>query len=97
MNDGPPTLLQLVPVQGDHRWESALSSVEERNSINLGGYYAADLGASMGSYPEVYRSLVWPVEGAIEKLSLELESIWSMRVQHRHQVCSGEDGGHGCE
>lgn len=55
MNDGPPTLLQLVPVQGDHRWESALSSVEERNSINLGGYYAADLGASMGSYPEAYR------------------------------------------
>lgn len=52
MNDVPPTLLQLVPVQGDHRWESTLSSVEERNSINLGGYYAADLGAGMGSYPE---------------------------------------------
>lgn len=57
MNDSPPTLLQLVPVQGDHRWESALSSVEERNSINLGGCYAEALGASMGSYPEAYRKL----------------------------------------
>lgn len=50
MNAGPPTLLQLV--QEDHRWERALSSVEEKNSINQGGYYVADLGASMGPHPE---------------------------------------------
>lgn len=37
---GPPTLLRLVSGQGDHRWESALSSMKERSSINPRGYYS---------------------------------------------------------